>query len=94
MNGTVADIPLQNEDVLFVPTRIESQIEQTIAIHGEVQYPGVYRYADNETLEDFVLQAGGLKEAASMDNVLVSRRISNPHALQPTPYWPRPSSSR
>ena len=81
MDGTVADIPLKNEDVLFIPTRIESQVEQTIAIHGEVQYPGTYKYAENETLEDFVLQAGGLKETASMHNVLVSRRVSNPHAL-------------
>ena len=81
MNGTVADIPLKNEDVLFVPTRQESSVQQTIAIHGEVQYPGTYKYADNETLEDFVLQAGGLKESASMHNVLVSRRIANPHAL-------------
>ena len=81
MDGTVADIPLKNEDVLFVPTRIESQVEQTIAIHGEVQYPGTYKFADNETLEDFVLQAGGLKETASMHNVLISRRVSNPHAL-------------
>ena len=81
MDGTVADIPLKNEDVLFIPTRIESQVEQTIAIHGEVQYPGTYKYAENETLEDFVLQAGGLKESASMHNVLISRRVSNPHAL-------------
>ena len=81
MDGTAADIPLKNEDVLFVPTRIESQAEQTIAIHGEVQYPGTYKYAENETLEDFVLQAGGLKETASMHNVLISRRVSNPHAL-------------
>ena len=82
MDGTVADIPLKNEDVLFIPTRQESQNEQTISIHGEVLYPGTYKYAENETLEDFVLQAGGLKESASMHNVLVSRRVSNPHALK------------
>lgn len=81
MNGTVSDIPLKNEDVLFIPTKQESRVQQTIAIHGEVMYPGIYKYADNETLEDFVLQAGGLKENASMHNVLVSRRISNPYAL-------------
>lgn len=55
--------------------------EQTITIHGEVQYPGIYRYADNETLEDFVLQAGGLKQTASTVKVDVSRRIVNPKAL-------------
>ena len=81
MNGTVADIPLRNEDVLFIPTRLDAQVQQTIAIHGEVMYPGTYKYAENETLEDFVLQAGGLKENASMHNVLVSRRVSNPYAL-------------
>ena len=80
MNGMVSDIPLQNEDVLFVPTRQDVHEEQTITIHGEVQYPGVYMYAANETLEDFVLQAGGLKETASMVNVFVSRRIVNPKA--------------
>ena len=82
MNGSVADLPLKNEDVLFIPTRQESRVQQTIAIHGEVMYPGTYKYADNETLEDFVLQAGGLKESASMHNVLVSRRISDPNALR------------
>ena len=82
MEGTAADIILQNEDVLFVPTRQDVQEEQTITIHGEVQYPGVYRYAANETLEDFVLQAGGLKETAAMVNVFVSRRIINPKATE------------
>ena len=80
MNGTVADIPLKNEDVLFVPTKQEMREEQTITIHGEVMYPGQYKYADNETLEDFVLQAGGLKETAATVNVFVSRRIVNPKA--------------
>ena len=80
MNGTVADIPLKNEDVLFIPTKQEVQVEQTITIHGEVMYPGVYKYADNETLEDFVLQAGGLKETAATVNVFVSRRVVNPKA--------------
>lgn len=75
LNGTTPDMPLQNEDVLFIPTKTENQTERTITIHGEVQYPGIYRYADNETLEDFVLQAGGLKETASTVKVDVSRRI-------------------
>ena len=80
--GKVADIPLQNEDVLFVPTRTDVQEEKTIVIFGEVQYPGTYKYADNETLEDFILQAGGLKQTASTVRVDVSRRIVNPQALQ------------
>ena len=83
LTGRVADIPLQNEDVLFIPTKTEVQEQQTITIHGEVLYPGVYKYADNESLEDFILQAGGLKQTASTVRVDVSRRISNPQALVP-----------
>lgn len=81
LDGTVPDIPIQNNDVLFIPTKQEMMEELTITIHGEVQYPGIYRYADNETLEDFVLQAGGLKQTASTVKVDVSRRIVNPKAL-------------
>ena len=79
--GRTADIPIQNNDVLFIPTKQEMMEDQTITIHGEVFYPGVYKYADNETLEDFVLQAGGLKQTASTVKVDVARRIVNPKAL-------------
>lgn len=84
LNGSVADIPLRNEDVLYVPSKKELEEEKTITIHGEVMYPGIYKYADNETIEDFVLQAGGLKDAASMKKVDVSRRIINPNATTAT----------
>lgn len=84
LNGSVADIPLRNEDVLYVPSKKELEEEKTITIHGEVMYPGIYKYADNETIEDFVLQAGGLKNAASMKKVDVSRRIINQNATAVT----------
>lgn len=78
--GTVPDVPMKNEDVLFIPTQEELNTEKTITIYGEVFYPGIYKYAENETIEDFVLQAGGLKESASTVKVDVSRRIVNPEA--------------
>ena len=81
LDGRVPDVPLQPNDVLFIPTKQEMMEEQTITIHGEVNYPGIYKYASNETLEDFVLQAGGLKNSASTVKVDVSRRIVNPKAL-------------
>ncbi|MDO4958378.1 MAG: SLBB domain-containing protein [Prevotellaceae bacterium] len=81
IDGNVADIPLKNEDVLFIPSKSERLESRTITIHGEVLYPGVYKYAENETLEDFVLQAGGLKESASTVKVDISRRVSNRTAL-------------
>ena len=78
--GRVPDVPLKSEDVLYVPSNVEQTSAQTITIHGEVVYPGVYQYAANETLEDFVLQAGGLTDAASVMKVDVARRIADPKA--------------
>ena len=81
MEGSVADVPLKKNDVLFIPTKSEMQTKRTITIHGEVNYPGMYVYADHETLEDFILQAGGLKDKASIIKVDVARRILNPKAI-------------
>jgi len=81
MDGSVADVPLKKNDVLFIPTKSEMQTKRTITIHGEVNYPGMYVYADHETLEDFILQAGGLKDKASIIKVDVARRILNPKAI-------------
>ncbi len=80
MQGRIADIPLQKNDVLFVPTRQDLMQEQTLTIHGEVHYPGIYRYAANMTIEDLILQAGGLNDQASTVKVDIARRICNPKA--------------
>ncbi|MCM1311415.1 MAG: SLBB domain-containing protein [Bacteroides sp.] len=82
MNGTVADIPLRKDDVLFIPSKLDMQGEQTVKIGGEVNYPGTYMYADNTSLEDIVLQAGGLTDAASMVKVDVYRRIVDAKAKE------------
>lgn len=82
MEGRVADIALQKNDILFVPTRQELMQEQTLTLHGEVHYPGIYRYAANMTIEDLILQAGGLNDQASTVKVDVARRIRDPKATQ------------
>ncbi len=82
LEGTVPDVELKNEDVIFIASREEEKLDQTITIHGEVNYPGVYRYASDETVEDLVLQAGGLTNAASLAKVDVSRRIVEPEATE------------
>jgi len=80
MDSTAADVPLMENDVIFVPTKHEIIEERTIAIHGDVMYPGIYKYAENESVEDFILQAGGLKESASTMRIDVSRRVYDPKA--------------
>lgn len=84
IDGTVADIPLRKNDVLYIPSKLDMQGERTIKISGEVNYPGTYVYADNTALEDIVLQAGGLTEAASTARVDVYRRISDSKSLNDT----------
>lgn len=80
MAGTVADIPLKNEDVLFIPTQTDRVSERTVTINGEVFSPGTFVFADNETIEDLIIRAGGLTDAASLAKVDVSRRIIDPNA--------------
>ena len=82
MNGTEADIPLRNEDVIFIPTLAEHQNLRTLTIDGEVIFPGTYEYADGMTIEDFILQAGGLTDAASTVKIDVSRRFRDPSARE------------
>ena len=81
MDSTDVDIPLQNEDVLFIPTIPEHMNQRTLTILGEVVFPGTYEYADSMTLENFILQAGGLTDAASTAKVDVSRVYHDPGSL-------------
>ena len=80
MAGTVPDIPLANEDVLFIPTQAELINSRFVTIEGEVLSPGEYQWAANMTLEDLVMKAGGLTDAASVVKVDVSRRLVDPKA--------------
>ena len=82
LDGSVADIPLKNEDVLFIPTEQDRLNERILTIEGEVMSPGNFEYAENTTIEDLVLQAGGLTDAASTAKVDVSRRIIDPKAKE------------
>lgn len=84
MNGTTADVPLQNEDVVFIPTQEELRKERILSITGEVMVPGTYEYADNTTIEDLIVMAGGLRDGASLARVDVSRRISDPYSTKKT----------
>lgn len=84
MGGTVADIPLANEDVLFIPTQSELISNRYVQINGEVQSPGQYQWAANMSIEDLVMKAGGLTDAASMAKVTVSRRLVDPKATKAT----------
>ena len=82
LEGTTPDLPIRNEDVLYVASNEERESDKTITVHGEVAYPGTYKYAANQTVEDAILQAGGLTNAASLAKVDVSRRIIDTEATE------------
>jgi len=84
MEGTAADVPLENEDILFIPTLAEHQNLRTLTINGEVIFPGTYEYAEKMTIEDLILQAGGLTDNASTVKVDVARRLIDPEATTST----------
>lgn len=84
MDGTSEDVKLRKNDVLYVPFVADMQEIQTISIFGEVAFPGTYQYKDNMTIEDFIVDAGGLNEAASTVKIDVARRIKNARATAPS----------
>ena len=77
LNGTKPDIALQRNDVLYIPSIHDLQDMGNVEVFGEVARPGKYIFADNMTLEDLIIQAGGLLESASTVKVDVSRRIKD-----------------
>ena len=80
LNGTAADIELQKNDVLTISNVNEIKDLGFVTVVGEVANPGMFRFAENTTIEDLILQAGGLLESASTAKVDVSRRIKNPES--------------
>lgn len=80
MEGTAQDEQLRNNDVLFIPSLFDIGEVKTFSVYGEVMFPGDYRYADNTSVEDLILQAGGLKEDASLSKVDVVRRSRDKQA--------------
>lgn len=84
MDGTAQDETLRNNDVLFIPSIFDVGEIKTFSVYGEVMFPGDYRYADNTSIEDLILQAGGLKEDASLSKIDVVRRNRDKEATEKT----------
>ena len=80
ISGKRPDIPLKNEDLLFVPTQANKLDARTLTITGAVMFPGEYKYSEGMSVEDLILQAGGLTDGASTARVDVSRLINDPAA--------------
>lgn len=78
IEGTAADVVLKNNDLLFIPSSAQMLGEQFVNISGEVNLPGKYKFANNTTVVDLILQAGGLTRSASVMKIDVYRDIIDP----------------
>nr|WP_317046443.1 SLBB domain-containing protein [Algoriphagus chordae] len=75
MDGTVEDVALKNEDLLFIPSRYDIQEEYYVKISGEINYPGTYPFATDMTVGDLILRSGGLLQSASNSSIEIARRV-------------------
>lgn len=75
------DFTLQREDSIRISSIYDLREDYIIRIEGEVRFPGVYSYAENTSVEDLIMQAGGLLETASSANVEISRRVGSGTSL-------------
>ncbi|MFN3998499.1 SLBB domain-containing protein [Algoriphagus sp.] len=75
LDGTLVDVQLKNEDLLFIPSRYDIQEETYVKISGEVNIPGTFPYASTMTVGDLILKAGGLLQSASNSYIEIARRV-------------------
>lgn len=81
MSGRAPDITLHRDDIVYIPSIHDLEEKGDVVIMGQVAEPGHYSYADNMTIEDLVIRAGGLRDAASIVRVDISRRIKDQATL-------------
>ena len=81
MSGEIADITLRPNDQFVVAAESGMRENYTVSILGSVSRPDTYPYADNMTVEDLLVAAGGLLESASTANVAITRRIKDSKSL-------------
>jgi protein involved in polysaccharide export with SLBB domain len=75
MEGSVSDVTLKNEDLLFIPSRYDIQEAYYVKISGEIGSPGTYPFASDMTVGDLILRAGGLLESATNSSIELARRV-------------------
>jgi protein involved in polysaccharide export with SLBB domain len=80
LNGEDSDIPLKREDQINISSIFDLKEEFTVNIDGQVREPGQFKYAENMSLEELIIKAGGFKESATPNRIEISRRVKNSDA--------------
>ena len=84
MSNNAPDVILENEDSLVVSSEEEITRARKYFIYGPLSKPGTYPYAENMTLEDAIVAAGGLREEALLSNIEIARRLQYTDEQDPT----------
>lgn len=82
--GLRPDFVLDNNDELFISSTPDLKERGTMTISGMVAKPGSYPFAENTTIEDFIIMAGGLLDGASTSRVDVTRRKKDANGMVAT----------
>lgn len=79
------DIELKKDDLIRISSIFDLQEFENVTIRGSVLNPGSYRYAENLSLKDLILEANGLKDEAAAYNIEIARRIPDYETGQLSP---------
>ncbi len=74
-----SSIPLQKNDSVFIYSKFKIREPYYVIVHGEVNHPDTIDYYEGMHLGDIILLAGGLKDAASLNQIEVARRVRSQH---------------
>ncbi|SFB58165.1 SLBB domain-containing protein [Algoriphagus aquimarinus] len=77
LDGTIADVPLQREDVVRIASIYDIRNEQYVQVLGEVKRPGVYPYSESMKVEELIVMAGGFQESANSQDIEIARRLED-----------------
>lgn len=81
LNVPDSDIVLKREDSIFVSSRFNLREKYTVSIAGEVMKSDTVEWASNMHLQDLIIMAGGLTDAASPKRINVIRRVKDSNPL-------------
>lgn len=82
LKGEAQDIVLKREDKIQIASIFDLRDEYKITIDGAVRQAGDFNYAENMSLEDLIIQAGGFSESGTAKRVEVARRVKNSDVSQ------------
>jgi protein involved in polysaccharide export with SLBB domain len=73
LEDSEANLPLQENDYLFIRTVPEWKLYQTVTVSGEVKYPGTYTIQKGEKLSSLIERAGGFTDRAFLKGAVFTR---------------------